>query len=157
MRRGKGREGREGQRRDGRVGFASDLFWYTWSAHRVASAANIIRASRRRRRSLRLSEIINATLDKLIFISDILANYEMQLFSRPVAAFNVAPRRCRCSDDDDDDDDDGGGGGGDGSDYDARYREPSIVKREMNRSPWISISFYIWRIVVRWKLLTKFA
>ena len=29
------------------------------------------------RRSLRLSEIINAALDKLIFISDILANYEM--------------------------------------------------------------------------------
>lgn len=56
----------------------------------------------------------------------------MQLFSRPVAAFNVAPRRCRCSDDDDDDD---GDGGGDGDDYDARYREASIVKRKINRSP----------------------
>jgi len=51
---------------------------------RVTGAANTIRAPRRRRRSLRLNEIINATLDKLIFISDILANYEMQLFSRPV-------------------------------------------------------------------------
>ncbi|EFN63573.1 hypothetical protein EAG_02372 [Camponotus floridanus] len=58
-------------------------------------------------------------------------NYEMQLFSRPVAAFNVAPRRCRCSDDDDDDGGGGGGGdggdGGDGDDSDARYREPSIA------------------------------
>lgn len=71
-------------RRDGRVGFAGDLFW-----------VHLIRAPRRRRRSLRLSEIINATLDKLIFISDILANYEMQLFSRLAAGFNVAPRRCR--------------------------------------------------------------
>lgn len=59
---------------------------YTWSAIEPR-----LQAPRRRRRSLRLSEIINATLDKLIFISDILANYEMQLFSRPVAAFNVAP------------------------------------------------------------------
>lgn len=37
---------------------------------------NIIRRAAYRR-SLRLSEIINAALDKLIFISDILANYEM--------------------------------------------------------------------------------
>lgn len=76
---------------------------------RGTGAANTIRAPRRRRRSLRLSEIINATLDKLIFISDILANYEMQLFSRPAAGFNVAPRRCRfVADDDHDDGDDGG-------------------------------------------------
>ena len=46
---------------------------YTWFR---SGAMNIIRRAAYRR-SLRLSEIINAALDKLIFISDILANYEM--------------------------------------------------------------------------------
>ena len=86
-------EGGGGGGRWTRRGFAG-RFILVHLIRRVAGAANTIRAPRRRRRSLRLNEIINATLDKLIFISDILANYEMQLFSRPAAAFNVAPRRC---------------------------------------------------------------